>query len=91
MGSAAVDAAGPAAPPHAPLAPHTHHLAELLATVRRADRIIVLQDGRVIETGSHAALIATGGLYAQLYALNYASFDDIPDALISEALTGRPT
>ena len=66
-------------------------IAHRLATVRRADRIIVLQDGRVIETGTHAALIATGGLYAQLYALNYASFDDIPDALISEVLTGRST
>ena len=66
-------------------------IAHRLATVRRADRIIVLQDGRVIETGTHAALIATGGLYAQLYALNYASFDDIPDALISEVLTWRST
>ena len=66
-------------------------IAHRLATVRRADRIIVLQDGRVIETGTHAALIAAGGLYAQLYALNYASFDDIPDALISEVLTGRST
>ena len=66
-------------------------IAHRLATVRRADRIIVLQDGRVIETGTHAALIATGGLYAQLYALNYASFDDIPEALISEVLTGRST
>ena len=66
-------------------------IAHRLATVRRADRIIVLQDGRVIETGTHAALIAAGGLYAQLYALNYASVDDIPDALISEALAARPT
>ena len=66
-------------------------IAHRLATVRRADRIIVLRDGRVIETGPHAALIAARGLYAQLYALNYASFDDIPDELISKVLAARPT
>ena len=66
-------------------------IAHRLATVRRADRIIVLQDGHVIETGTHAALIAAQGLYARLYALNYASFDDIPDALITEARAARPT
>jgi len=54
-------------------------IAHRLATVRGADRIVVLQDGRVVETGPHDALVAEGGLYARLYALNYASFDDIPD------------
>ena len=54
-------------------------IAHRLATVRGADRIIVLQDGRVVETGPHAALAAQGGLYARLNALNYASFDDVPD------------
>ena len=53
-------------------------IAHRLATIRGADRIIVLQSGRVVETGSHAELIAAGGLYARLYALNYASFDDVP-------------
>jgi ATP-binding cassette subfamily B protein len=38
----------------------------------------VLRDGEVAETGTHAELVAMGGLYARLYALNYASFDDIP-------------
>lgn len=54
-------------------------IAHRLATVRGADRIIVLQNGRVVETGPHDALVAEGGLYARLYALNYASFDDVPD------------
>jgi ATP-binding cassette subfamily B protein len=52
-------------------------IAHRLATVRNADRIIVLRDGEVVETGTHAELVAMGGLYARLYALNYASFDDI--------------
>ncbi len=51
-------------------------IAHRLATIRKADRIIVLQDGRVIENGSHAELMRAGGLYAGLYRLNYASFDD---------------
>ena len=39
------------------------------STVRMADRIIVLQNGMVIEDGSHAELVARGGLYAELFAL----------------------
>jgi ATP-binding cassette subfamily B protein len=34
-----------------------------------ADRILVLQQGRVIEEGTHAALVAQGGLYAELFLL----------------------
>ncbi|MER8880388.1 ABC transporter ATP-binding protein [Mesorhizobium sp. M0684] len=54
-------------------------IAHRLATIRGADRIIVLQNGQVIVTGNHDQLIATGGLYSKLYNLNYASFDDIPE------------
>lgn len=52
-------------------------IAHRLATVRHADRIIVLQAGRLVESGTHAELIAMGGLYAGLYRANYASFDDV--------------
>ena len=44
-------------------------IAHRLATVEAADRILVLQRGRLIEQGSHTALRAAGGLYAQLAEL----------------------
>jgi ATP-binding cassette subfamily B protein len=42
-------------------------IAHRLSTVRHADRIVVLQRGRIIETGSHDELLAAGGHYAELY------------------------
>jgi ATP-binding cassette subfamily B multidrug efflux pump len=60
-------------------------IAHRLATIRGADRIIVLQNGHMIESGNHDQLMAAKGLYFRLYSLNYASFDDIPEALIAEA------
>jgi len=52
-------------------------IAHRLATVRDADRIVVLQQGRIVEQGTHDELIAVKGLYAHLYSSNYASFDDV--------------
>jgi ATP-binding cassette subfamily B protein len=46
-------------------------IAHRLATVQRANRIIVLDHGRLIEQGSHADLVAQGGMYARLAALQF--------------------
>jgi ATP-binding cassette subfamily B multidrug efflux pump len=56
-------------------------IAHRLATIRNADRIVVLQQGRLIEEGDHDALVAQKGLYSRLYDLNYASFDDLPEEI----------
>jgi ATP-binding cassette subfamily B protein len=46
-------------------------IAHRLATVRAADRLVVMDAGRIVETGSHAELIAQGGLYARLASLQF--------------------
>jgi ATP-binding cassette subfamily B protein len=46
-------------------------VAHRLATIRRADRILVLDHGRVVASGDHAALLAGGGLYRRLAALQF--------------------
>lgn len=46
-------------------------IAHRLATVLRADRIVVMDDGRVVEEGTHAQLVAQGGLYARLAELQF--------------------
>ena len=62
-------------------------IAHRLATIREADRIIVLQNGELIESGNHQELMRNRKLYSRLYNLNYASFDDIPDAVLEETTT----
>lgn len=46
-------------------------IAHRLSTVEQADRIVVMQESRVVETGTHAQLLAQGGLYAQLHGLSF--------------------
>ncbi|TWP37188.1 ABC transporter ATP-binding protein [Leekyejoonella antrihumi] len=51
-------------------------IAHRLSTVRDADRILVIQNGQVVEEGPHAKLLADGGLYADLYRTQFQEHDD---------------
>jgi len=48
-------------------------VAHRLSTVRRADRIVVLKQGEVVEIGNHDSLVAQNGVYAQLSNIQLAS------------------
>jgi len=52
-------------------------IAHRLATVKRADRIVVFQEGRIVAEGTHGALVAEGGLYARLARLQFT--DGLPE------------
>jgi ATP-binding cassette subfamily B protein len=47
-------------------------IAHRLSTVREADELLVIDDGRIVERGTHADLLAQGGLYAELYKTQFA-------------------
>jgi ATP-binding cassette subfamily B protein len=51
-------------------------IAHRLSTVREADQILVVADGRIVQRGRHRELLAAGGLYADLYETQFASQED---------------
>ena len=63
----------------------TFVIAHRLSTIRRADQILVLEDGQIRERGTHAELLARGGTYARLHALQFAT-----DDLVSPLHTSTP-
>lgn len=62
-------------------------IAHRLSTVRRADRILVVEHGRIVEQGSHSELLAMGGLYHRLYELQFTDDRTQPDLEAAVAST----
>ena len=50
-------------------------IAHRLSTIRRADKIVVMERGKIIQTGTHSELLEKGGIYKKLYELQFAEDD----------------
>jgi ATP-binding cassette subfamily B multidrug efflux pump len=60
-------------------------IAHRLSTIARMDRLVVMDRGRIVETGTHAELVARGGLYAGLWARQTGGFLDVGDTVEGKA------
>ncbi len=58
-------------------------IAHRLSTIRRADQILVLEGGRVVERGTHDELVSLGGLYATLWGVQAGEFDRLDEAAVA--------
>jgi ATP-binding cassette subfamily B protein len=63
-------------------------IAHRLSTIQAADQILVLDHGQIVERGTHQALVARGGLYAELYETQYARGAASPQGTVSPATVG---
>ncbi len=61
-------------------------IAHRLSTVREADELLVIEDGRIVQRGTHRELLAAGGTYAELYRTQFADQDEV----LAETANGRP-
>ena len=61
-------------------------IAHRLSTVRDADQILVVDDGRIVERGTHAELLAAGGLYAELYRTQFAEQGSVAEGTVVDVI-----
>ncbi|MFB6184388.1 MAG: ABC transporter ATP-binding protein [Haloarculaceae archaeon] len=67
----------------------TFVIAHRLSTVKDADGIVVIEDGRVVERGTHEELIDADGLYANLWAVQAGEIDELPQEFVDRATERR--
>jgi len=67
----------------------TFTIAHRLSTVKDADQIAVLEDGQVVERGTHDDLLAEDGLYANLWAVQAGEIDELPEEFVQRATERR--
>ncbi len=69
----------------------TFVVASRLRTIKSADQILVLDDGRIVERGTHAALLALGGFYTRLYDLQLREQEEFEDRTVATGRAGDYT
>jgi len=63
----------------------TFAIAHRLSTIKDADQILVLEDGEIVERGTHKTLLANDGLYSHLWGVQAGEIDELPQEFIERA------
>jgi ATP-binding cassette subfamily B protein len=67
----------------------TFAIAHRLSTIKDADTIVVLEDGRIVERGTHEGLLENGGLYAHLWGVQAGEIEELPEEFVRRATERR--